>query len=83
MHPLKKYRIEHAIPPSELALRLNISRIQLWRIENNERGPSMDLATRIASLTDGEVRVEDLVYIPHGWRMIKDDQVAKLSSLDP
>lgn len=60
-HPLAAYREAKNVRPSVAARELEISRQSLFRIENGDQTPSVDLIKRIVAFTDGKVSASDLV----------------------
>jgi DNA-binding XRE family transcriptional regulator len=60
-HPLAAYREAKNVRPSVAAKELAISRQSLFRIENGDQTPSVELIKRIVAFTDGKVSASDLV----------------------
>ena len=60
-HPLAAFREERGLRSSQVAEELNISRQSLFRIENGDQNPSVDLIKRIVTFTEGKVSASDLV----------------------
>ena len=56
---LGRYMERHGIKPPEMASRLGVSLVSVYRYISGERRPEGDVMVRIRTLTGGEVRADD------------------------
>jgi transcriptional regulator with XRE-family HTH domain len=63
-HPLRAYRARHGLSQTQLAERLNTTKVTVSRIETGDRAASAALLKRIAEVTGGEVMPNDILMFP-------------------
>jgi transcriptional regulator with XRE-family HTH domain len=58
-HPLEAYLRRNDVDASELATKMNVSRVTLWRWAHRKSGIKLQKALKLERITEGAVRPSD------------------------
>lgn len=64
VHPLRRYRKARKLSLDALAASVGMTKQSLSRIELWQQPPSVDLIRRVYTLTNGEVSLADMIFVP-------------------